>query len=208
MAILQQSVTHSNPFSQQIGDALAPEGTYIATILDIHDEFGVTRQKYQSLETEKVDLTCFLLGFRDAQGQPNKVASRQMKISANEKSALFGFLKSLMGRAPSIGWDYCALKGTKCQLTVEHIQRRDGSGVFASIASLSPLLAGYEHQAQAAPQPVPTVHPTAPQAAYPVPVAPAPGPSPQPPPAASLPPAPAAPAVAPSVTTNDDDVPF
>jgi hypothetical protein len=223
MAVLQQPVTHSNPFSQQIGDALAPAGTYIATILDIHDEFGVSRQKFQSQEIEKVDLTCFLFGFRDAQGQPNKVASRQMKISANEKSALFGFLKSLMGRAPSIGWDYCALKGAKCLLTVEHVQRRDGSGVFASIAALSPLPAGYDQPAQVAPQPMPTVqpvaqppvHPTTPQAAYPAPQAPtpvtqapAPQPSPQIPPAAPLPPAPAAPAVAPSVTTNDDDVPF
>ena len=216
MAVLQQPVIHTNPFAQQIGDALAPAGTYIATILDIHDEFGVSRQKFQSQEIEKVDLTCFLFGFRDAQGQPNKVASRQMKISGNEKSALFGFLKSLMGRAPSFGWDYCALKGAKCLLTVEHVQRRDGNGVFASIAALSPLPAGYDQPGQVAPQPMPAVQPvtqapvqpTTPLAAYPAPQAPVAQPSPQPPTAAFLPPAPAAPAVAPSVTTDNDDVPF
>ena len=85
MAVLQQPTSHSNPFSQQLGDALAPAGTWIATVLDIKDEFGVPRQKFQSTEMETVDLTCFLFGFRDTQGVPHKVASRQMKISGNEK---------------------------------------------------------------------------------------------------------------------------
>ena len=70
MAVLQQPVSHSNPFAQVIGDSLAPAGTFIATVLDVKDEFGVTRQKFQSTETEKVDLTCFLFGFRDAARQP------------------------------------------------------------------------------------------------------------------------------------------
>lgn len=142
MAVLQQPTNHSNPFAQQIGDALAPAGTFAATVLDIKDQFGVKRQKFQSTEMETVDLTCFLFGYRDAQGVPHKVASRQMKISGNEKSALFGFLKSVLGKAPAYGWDYCSLKGTKCLLTVEHIQRRDGSGVFAAIAALSPVPTG------------------------------------------------------------------
>jgi hypothetical protein len=159
MAVLQQPVSHTNPFAQQIGDALAPAGTWIATVLDIKDEFGVPRQKFQSTEMETVDLTCFLFGFRDAQGVPHKVASKQMKISGNEKSALFGFLKGMLGKAPSYGWDYCSLRGHKCLLTVEHVQKRDGSGVYAGIAALSPLPAGMAvpAQAQTAPvaQPVP-----------------------------------------------------
>lgn len=187
MAILQQPSNHSNPFAQVIGDALAPAGTFVATVLDIRDEFGVTRQKFQSTEMEKVDLTCFLFGFRDAQGNPHRVASRQMRISGNEKSALFGFLKSLLGRAPTFGWDYCSLKGAKCLLTVEHIQRRDGSGVFAAIAALSPVPAGF---GQSAPQPAPV-----PAAAQP---------RPQPAPAQ----VPTPPTAAPNVTAPDDDIPF
>lgn len=185
MAILQQPSNRSNPFAQVIGDDLAPAGTFIATVLDIKDEFGVTRQKFQSTEMEKVDLTCFLFGFRDAQGNPHKVASRQMRISGNEKSALFGFLKSLLGRAPAYGWDYCSLKGAKCLLTVEHVQKRDGSGVFASIAALSPVPAGFN---QPTPQPAPK--PATPQ------------PRPQPAPAPAQVPA------APPVTTEEDDIPF
>ena len=155
MAVLQQPVNNSNPFGDVIGDDLAPAGTYVATVLDIKDEFGIQRQKYQSTEMETVDLTTFLFGFRDAQGTAHRVSSKRMKISGNEKSTLFGFLKGMLGHAPQYGWDYCTLKGNQCLLTVEHIQRRDGSGVFAAIASLSPVPAGYGGNAEsmAPPQP-------------------------------------------------------
>ncbi len=151
MAILQQPVVGGNVFAEQIGDDLAPAGTYVATVVDIVDEFGVQRTKFQSTETEVVDLTTFLFGFRDAQGFEHRVASRRMKISGNEKSSLFSFLKSLLGHAPQYGWDYMALKGAQCLVTVEHIQRRDGVGVFAGIAALSPVPAGFGQPAAQAP---------------------------------------------------------
>ncbi len=186
MAILQQPVNSSNPFADKIGDDLAPAGTFVATIIDICDEFDVQRQKFQSMEMEVVDLTTFLFGFRDAQGAAHRVSSKRMKISGNEKSTLFAFLKSILGRAPSYGWDYCTLKGKQCLLTVEHIQRRDGSGVFAAIASLSPVPAGYggnavsvtptQPRVQQAPA-APSVAPSAPQAAPTVPAGPAAAPS-------------------------------
>lgn len=143
MAVLEQPVNNGNPFGDVIGDAMAPAGTFIATVLDVKDEFGVVRQKFQSTEMETVDLTCFLFGFRDTAGQPHRVASKRMRISGNEKATLFGFLKSLLGKAPQYGWDYCAVKGAKCLLTVEHVQRRDGVGVFSAIAALSPVPAGF-----------------------------------------------------------------
>jgi len=193
MAVLQQPVNNSNPFGDVIGDDLAPAGTYVATVLDIKDEFGIQRQKYQSTEMETVDLTTFLFGFRDAQGTAHRVSSKRMKISGNEKSTLFGFLKGMLGHAPQYGWDYCTLKGKQCLLTVEHIQRRDGSGVFAAIASLSPVPAGYGGNAEsvAPPQPV-QAPPAAPSVA---------SSAPQPAPTAL-----AAPAAAPS--SGDDPIPF
>lgn len=142
MAVLEQPVNNSNPFASVIGDELAPAGTFQAKIIDIRDEFGIQRQKYQSTEMETVDLTCFLFGFRDAAGQPHKISSKRMRISGNEKSSLFAFLKGLLGKAPQYGWDYCSLKGSDCLLTVEHVQRRDGVGVFAAIAALSPVPVG------------------------------------------------------------------
>jgi hypothetical protein len=141
-----------NPYAERIGDDLAPAGTWMATIVDIQDEFGVTRPKYENpQETEVVDLTCFLFGFRDQANQPHMLASRSMRISGNEKSTLFGFLKAILGRAPQYGWDYCELKGAKCLLTVEHAPRRDGGGVFPSVAALSPVPTGFGGQAPSAP---------------------------------------------------------
>jgi hypothetical protein len=185
MATLVQPTVNKNPFADRIGDHLAPVGTYVATLVDIKDQFGVERLKYQSEEKEKVDLTCFLFGFRDHYNQPHLVASKQMKISGNEKSALFKFLKSLMGKAPPYNWDYCQLKGTKCLLTVEHVQKRDGSGVYAAIASQSPLPEGY----------VGNRPPVAPQPPAPVPAAPPIHPAPSP-------------VIPPHLQVQDDDLPF
>jgi hypothetical protein len=146
-------------------------------VIDIQDEFGVQRTRYQSTEIETVNLATFLFGFRDAQGFEHRVSSRRMKISGNEKATLFGFLKSLLGHAPQYGWDYMAVKGQQCLLTVEHIQRRDGTGIFAGIAALSPVPSsmGAGPQARLAVQPVagarpavvpvrPPVRPAAPSA--------------------------------------------
>jgi len=155
MAVLQQPVVSGNVFAEVIGDDLAPAGTYVATVIDVRDEFGVTRQKFQSTEMETVDLTTFLFGFRDQAGNAHRVASRRMKISGNEKSTLFSFLKSLLGRAPQYGWDYTALKGAQCLLTVEHVTKRDGTGVFAGIAALSPVPAGFGQAAPAVVAPRP-----------------------------------------------------
>jgi len=156
MAKLPPPGNTGNPFADQIGDDLAPMGTFGASILDIKDAFGVERQKYESTEMETVDLTCFLFGFRDQQGVEHRVASKRMRISGNEKSALFGFLKGLLGKAPEVGYDYCDLKGSRCLITAEHVQRKNGSGTYAAIASLSPLPPGYGDTAPVPQQPVVT----------------------------------------------------
>jgi hypothetical protein len=192
MAILQPPTTYKQPFADQIGDDLAPAGTFAATVIDIHDEFNIERPKFQSTETERVDLTAFLFGFRDAQGQPHRIASRPMRISGHEKSALFGFLKSILGRAPEYGWDYGSLKDTKCLVTIEHVQRRDGNGVFPVIAALSPLPAGFGDQ--------PTAKPA-------LPASPASRSAPTAQAAAPAKPTPRAAAV-PAVETADSDIPF
>ena len=192
MAVLQPPTTYKKPFADQIGDDLAPAGTFAATVIDIHDEFNVQRPKFQSTETERVDLTSFLFEFRDAQGQPHRIASRQMRISGHEKSALFGFLKCLLGHAPEYCWDYCLLEGQKCLLTIEHVQRRDGNGVFPVIAALSPLPAGFGDQPRA-------------KSALPAATASRPAPTPQA--AAPVKPTPRA-APAPALETTDGDIPF
>ena len=144
MAILQEANSKSNnPFLELVKDDIAPAGTWVATIIDIKDQFGVVRPNFDNPQvTEVVDLTTFLFGFRDQAGQPHRIASKTMRISGNEKSTLFGFLKAALGSAPKYGWDYCELKGRKCLVTVAHEQKRNGQGIFPTIAALCPVPAG------------------------------------------------------------------
>lgn len=159
MAILQQPKSTSSLF--ELPEELPPRGTFVATCIDIRDVFGVERQKYQSQEMEKVDLTAFLFGFRTKDGKPFRVATRAMRISGSEKSGLFNLLKSWLGQAPRYGWDYMEMKGKKALITVDHQPSRTKPGaVYAVIASISPLPEGYGEQPQA-PQPTPPA-PTSP----------------------------------------------
>ena len=144
MAVLQeQSSKSNNPFLELVKDDIAPAGTWVATIIDIKDQFGVVRPNFDNpQQTEVVDLTTFLFGFRDQTGQPHRIASKTMRISGNEKSTLFGFLKAALGAAPKYGWDYCEMKGRKCLITVAHEQKRNGQGIFPAIAALCPVPSG------------------------------------------------------------------
>ena len=152
MAVLKtQTSTFSRVFEVP-SDPIPAKGTFVASCLDVKDVFGVERRKFQSEEIEKVDITAFLFGYRDKQGNPHKIASRDLKISSYEKSALFAFLKSWLGEAPKMGWDYCEMKGQKALITVDHEQRKNGEGFYATIVSLSPIPDGMETTPAPAPK--------------------------------------------------------
>lgn len=153
MAILTAQVNNTSRIFDLPADVLPAKGTFVATCIDIKDMFGVERRKFQSEETETVDLTGFLFGYRDKQGNTHKIASKGMKISGNEKSALYLFLKSWLGQAPKMGWDYMELKGSKALLTIDHETRKSGEGQYATIVSISPLPDGMEQGTAPAPAP-------------------------------------------------------
>lgn len=196
MATLQAPVENSNGF--EIGD-VAPTGDYIATCIDIADEFGVTRRKYQSEETEQIDVTRFLFGFKAPDGRLYKVQTFEMKISGSPKSALYKFLHSWLGQAPRMGWDYCELKGKGAVIKVEQVTSQMGK-VYNKIVSILPPktnLSDYTAQVIPAEQ-----FAAMDQASAAMPAAPAPSAPAQAAPA----PASAPPAWAPG--DNDDDCPF
>lgn len=141
MAVLKKSVTTAWSFFE-LPEGVPPKGTFVATCIDIEDRFDVERKKFQSEEMERCDLTQFLFGFRDKQGNPHKIASRVMKISMNEKSSLYGWLRSWTGEAPKEGWDYVELKNTKAMITVDHEARKTGDGSYATIVSIMPVPEG------------------------------------------------------------------
>lgn len=186
MAVLQAQAESSNGF--EIGE-VAPAGDYVATCLDVADEFGVTRRKYQSEDTEQIDVTRFLFGFKAQDGRLYKVQTFEMKISSSPKSALIKFLTSWLGKPPAMGWDYCELVGKGAVIGCEQVVSQMGK-TYNKITKISPpktSLADYTAQVIpaeqfAAPQ-------AAPAAAAPLPSAPAPF-DPQP------------------ATNYDDNVPF
>ena len=62
MAVLKEPTGGTNQFGPAI-TKLAPKGTYLATVVDIIDTFGVDRPKFEDPTTiEKVDLTIFVFG--------------------------------------------------------------------------------------------------------------------------------------------------
>lgn len=142
-------------------DELPPAGTFPAVILDIKDKFGVERTKFQSTETETVDLTAFLFGYYGPDGRKWRIDTRPMKISGHPKAALYKFLTALMGKAPEYGWDYTALKGAKCFLTVAHMVSQNNNP-YAAITAAVPLPTGYAFQPPA-PQPTPPPQPRPPE---------------------------------------------
>jgi hypothetical protein len=140
MAVLQQPQSAAG-FGPRITE-LAPKGTYLATIVDIIDRFDVERPKYDNpTEMEKLDLTMFVFGFKAKDGKLYLVKSSDMRISVNEKAKLYGFLQSLTGEAPRIGWDYCELKGSGAQITVAHKESKRTAGkIYATISSVAPVM--------------------------------------------------------------------
>jgi hypothetical protein len=166
MATLTAPVGTSSGF--EINE-VAPSGEYVATCLEVADEFGVTRQKYQSEETEQVDVTRFLFGFKAQDGRLYKVQTFEMKISGSPKSTLVKFLTSWLGKAPTMGWDFCEMKGKGAVISVEQVTSQMGK-VYNKIARIQPpksALADYTSQV------IPAEQFDAPQAAQ-APVAQAP----------------------------------
>ncbi len=145
MAILTVKTESSSGFTI---DELAPSGDFVVTCLEIADEFGVTRKKYQSEEEEQIDVTRFLFGFKAQDGLLYKVQTFEMKISGSPKSTLYKFLSSWLGQAPEYGWDYCTLKGQGAVVSIEHVVSQMGT-TYPKITRISPAktsLADYSAQ--------------------------------------------------------------
>ena len=75
MAQLKQP--ESNGF--EITD-LAPAGTFIATCLQVQDQFGVERPKFENpAEKETLDVTRFLFGFQGQDGRTYRVQTHEFR---------------------------------------------------------------------------------------------------------------------------------
>lgn len=127
-----------NLFRDEIKDDVCPAGQYAAKCVGIKEEYQVKVQKFQSEETELQDRIAFLFQCYGDDGQTSLIATRPMKISGHEKSALYAFLKSWLGKAPAYGMDTDDLKGHTALMTV--VEKKSNSGkLYTTIDSVVPL---------------------------------------------------------------------
>ena len=136
-------------FKEEIGDEVCPEGQHVAVCKDIREEYGVKVQKFQSEETEIQDRIAFLFEVTTEDGK-SLIDSRVMKISGHEKSALFGFLKSWLGKPPAYGMDTNSLKGHHALVTVVHKVSQTGR-TYPVLDTIVPLPKAMVSMMQAAP---------------------------------------------------------
>jgi hypothetical protein len=114
------------------------KGTYLAVCTDVVDEYNVTRRKYDSDEMETVNLTRFIFGVKAKDGSLRKIASKPMKISNHENSALRAFLVSWTGEAPKAGFDTATLKGKAAQISVVEDDR--GDKIYMNIGTIAEVM--------------------------------------------------------------------
>lgn len=117
-----------------------PKGIHIAVCIDVVDEYNVTRKKWQSEETELVNLTWFIFGVKCKDGSFRKVQTNNigMKISNDERSTLRKVLTSWMGEAPKPGFDTKSLVGKPAQLTL--VESVKGDKTYIDIQTVSEVM--------------------------------------------------------------------
>lgn len=142
MAILKAE-TSSGGGRRILVEGLPPKGTFLATCIEIEEQMQVERKKFESTETEIVDLIIFYFGFRTKDAQLRIVRSKPMKISGHEKSALMKFISTWLGEKPKSGFDTAELFGKGAQLTIAHAESLNGK-TYANISSISPIMEGLE----------------------------------------------------------------
>ena len=144
MAILNTTLMADQTAGRRIKlDGLPVKGTFLATCFEIEERHQVERKKYQSEETEIVDLIRFYFGYKAKDGTPQIIVSKPFKISGHEKSALFQFLKQWLGDAPTDGFDTASMLTKGAQITVGYSDSLSGKK-YANIASIGPVMDGLE----------------------------------------------------------------
>lgn len=137
-------------FKEEIKDDVCPPGQYAAKCVGIKEEYEVKVQKFQSEEFELQDRIAFLFECVDEDGTKSLIDTRPMKISGHEKSALFGFLKGWLGKAPAYGMDTESLKNHPALVSV--IEKKSQTGkVYTAIDSVVPLPKAMQAVLNAAP---------------------------------------------------------
>jgi len=85
--------------------------------------------------------------FKEENGEQPQVISKEFTLSLHEKATLRSFLKNWRGKdftdAEAKAFDIEKLVGAPCMLNITHKNKKDGSGVYAEIGSISSMPKGF-----------------------------------------------------------------
>ena len=85
--------------------------------------------------------------FKEEKGEQPHVISKEFTLSLHEKATLRGFLKNWRGKdftdEEAKSFDIEKLVGAPCMLNITHKTKKDGSGVYAEIGSVSAMPKGF-----------------------------------------------------------------
>lgn len=85
--------------------------------------------------------------FKEENGEQPQVISKEFTLSLHEKATLRGFLKNWRGKdftdEEAKSFDIEKLVGAPCMLNITHKTKKDGSGIYAEIGSVSTMPKGF-----------------------------------------------------------------
>lgn len=130
----------------QIED-LPPPNQYVAVCLRVNDLFDQERPTFENpKETEIKDVTRFIFGVKDQQGNLYLVQTFEFTISGAPGSNLVKFLTAWLGQSPAMGWDYSEMRGRGAMITIQHKQSRANPGkTYANISGIAPVFQQLAH---------------------------------------------------------------
>jgi hypothetical protein len=153
---------HTIPLDGEGGDFKPhPKGPVLARCLAVVD-LGEVVSEWQGLVSLKPKLQfLFYTGALKANGEPFILTSREFVNSMGDKANLRKFLEAWRGAAYTAEQvkkpiDLTRLIGQPCQLTIDHGTSKKGR-LYATIASISPVLPQVMASVPAIPSPVPPV---------------------------------------------------
>jgi len=148
----QKTSLNETSFTEVNPDTLAPAGQFIAVCSDIRDFEDVERKIYGSDATEKTNVTRFLFRFQLPDGSSDFIETKEMKISADDRSNLMTFLTSWLGHGPDLSgtWDYAIeMVNQPALITIAHQPSRMGDRTYANILNITSLPEAMRQQLQA-----------------------------------------------------------
>ena len=132
---------------------LVPAGTHIARCYSmIHIGTGVEmymgKEKIQNKVRITFELPTELMEFKDGEGKKPMTISKDFTLSMYEKANLRKVLEGWRGKGftedEAKAFNVAVLIGKPCMVTVVHQAKKDGSGSYATINSISGLPKGFD----------------------------------------------------------------